>query len=77
MKCPHTSHVQKVIGLSACSDMVATAIVFEISRLCQMYTFPDQMMNCQFVLIRIMKVILTYDSEYKGPSFSSFSLVST
>ena len=41
----------KVIGFSACSDMVATAIVFEISRLCQMYTFPDQMMNCQFVLI--------------------------
>ena len=31
----------KVIGFSACSDMVATAIVFEISRLCQMYTFPD------------------------------------
>ena len=53
----HIQVILKVIGFSqepgfsACSDMVATAIVFEISRLCQMYTFPDQMMNCQFVLI--------------------------
>ena len=30
----------KVIGFLACSDMVATAIIFEIPRLCQMYTSP-------------------------------------
>ena len=30
----------KVIGFLACSNMVATAIIFEIPRLCQMYTSP-------------------------------------
>lgn len=30
----------KVIGFLACSDTVATAIIFEIPRLCQMYTSP-------------------------------------
>ena len=30
----------KVIDFLACSDMIATAITFEIPRLCQMYTSP-------------------------------------
>ena len=32
----------KVIGFLACSDMVAKAIIFEIPRLCQMYTSPPE-----------------------------------
>ena len=34
-------------------------------------------MSLRKQFIKIMKVILTYDSEYKEPSFSPFSLVST
>ena len=54
MKCPHKSHVEGDLGdwfLSSQHTVceLTTAKNFEIPRLTQMYTFPDQM-NWQFVL---------------------------